>query len=327
MKFRVYSTTKDSKVFDALEIAKDYFSDVIFADLEFVKIKERSKSLYETVLSWALNILRPTTSIKTVVIEELDNEGYDGTILFLDKSKTKEDEDLFGQHTFKNGKAYIEIYNSNRYYRMKPNGTKFVESYVTNRIGSLSTATTHSLLHEIFHALSYHYKVSDRLHYYIEEGQFDSYKKYLDDNKKVLSNADLLYLTALKCLNKDVTPDDVVDDEFACAAQVNAVYKKAFGEEIGGGASTYNLYKALVQHRGFRRTDNPKRGDIVISPTGYQGVGGTLPHGHVAIMGENGIIMSNNSLTGLFEENYTVSSWIKKYVEKGKFPMFYFTRI
>jgi len=34
---------------------------------------------------------------------------------------------------------------------------------------------------------------------------------------------------------------------------------------------------------------------------------------------------SNNSATGLFEENFTLETWKKRYVDNGGFPMLFFS--
>lgn len=135
-------------------------------------------------------------------------------------------------------------------------------------------------------------------------------------------NRERLYITAVSCLGTDVTPDDIVPDEYDCADTVNQVFYKTFNEFIGGGASTYSMYRSLGDVSRFDRVDIPKCGDIIISPTGYGN--GNLSNGHVGIVGQSGVIMSNNSYIGLFEENYTLDSWKARYGDKGGYPIAYF---
>lgn len=136
----------------------------------------------------------------------------------------------------------------------------------------------------------------------------------------------ILYETAVKCLGRDLTPDDTIPDEVDCAETTNAVYKQAFGVEIGGGASTNAMYKALLANTAlFKRVTAPLPGDIVISPTGYGN--GNLSNGHVGIIGVDGAIMSNSSSTGRFSQNFTQESWRQRYVDKGGFPMAFFRRV
>ncbi len=138
------------------------------------------------------------------------------------------------------------------------------------------------------------------------------------------TNRVLLYETCIKCLGTDVTPNDTVSDEVACAETVNAVYKKAFGKDIGGGASTTLLYKALLNDSTFEKITAYLPGDIIISPTGYGN--GSLAHGHTGYMGENGKIMSNNSNNGLFIQNYTIGGWNSRYKVLGGYPEYFFRK-
>lgn len=141
-----------------------------------------------------------------------------------------------------------------------------------------------------------------------------------------------LYNTALQCLGKDASPNDVAPDEYGCAETVNAIHKMAFGSPIGGDISTYRLYDALKKSNVFVKVDRPLEGDIIISPTGYGN--GSMPSGHVGIMGtinNNDInlstIMSNTSKTGIFLENYTLAGWKVRYREKGGYPVEYWRRV
>lgn len=134
-----------------------------------------------------------------------------------------------------------------------------------------------------------------------------------------------LYITAVACLGRDASPDDIVPDEFGCAESVNAVHQKAFGASIGGGGSTYLLYQALLKHPRFLKVDVPGPGDVIISPSGYGN--GKLKNGHVGIMGKADIIMSNDSDTGMFLEKYTLESWRDRYAIYGGYPVLFFKRI
>lgn len=133
------------------------------------------------------------------------------------------------------------------------------------------------------------------------------------------------YIIAVSCLGSDASPNDIAPDEYGCAETINAIHKKVFGFEIGGGLSTYLLYNVLLTSKYFIKIDSPKAGDIVISPTGYGN--GKLSNGHVGIVGKENVIMSNDSATGLFLENYTLDKWRARYVALGGYPMAYFRRI
>src|SRR3990167_1271036 len=128
-----------------------------------------------------------------------------------------------------------------------------------------------------------------------------------------------LFNTALACLDKDLVP---YEDDLACMGALNAVFKKAFGQEIGGGLSTYRAYLILRKDKRFEKTLIPLAGDIILSPTGYGN--GKLRNGHAGVVGEKEKIMSNTSANGLWQENYTLTTWKRKFKDYGGFPMDYF---
>lgn len=134
--------------------------------------------------------------------------------------------------------------------------------------------------------------------------------KLLEEKRRIV------LLVAIDSIGKDVAP---IHDELACAESVNNIVQRATGEPIGGGASTYLLYHALK--KGHKQILKPKAGDIIISPTGY-GRRGT--HGHVGIMLDNKQIMSNNSKTGLWEQNYTTQKWFENYKIGKGYPIYYY---
>lgn len=137
-------------------------------------------------------------------------------------------------------------------------------------------------------------------------------------------NRQTIYDTACLNLKTDVSPNDIAPDEYGCAETVSDLLKMA-GFDIGLYLSTYQLYYALKSNSGFIRVDTPLYGDIIISPTGFGN--GMLPNGHVGICGKDDKIMSNNSFTGLFEENYTQDAWKARYQKVGGYPLIYFRKI
>lgn len=139
------------------------------------------------------------------------------------------------------------------------------------------------------------------------------------------NNRLLFFASAIQCLGTDVTPTDIYPDEYNCAETVNVIHTKAFGFPIGGDISTYRLYAALKNSPYFKKVLEPLEGDLIISPTGYGRI--EIMTGHVGIIGESGKVMSNRSKTGTFEENYTLKTWKETWVDKGKYPMFFYRRI
>lgn len=127
-----------------------------------------------------------------------------------------------------------------------------------------------------------------------------------------------LYDMAKSLLGQNLCGDQ---HELGCALTVNAIFKKAFGEEIGGGASTADMYKAIIDdNTRFQRVNIPITGSIIISPTGMGN--GKIP-GHVGIVANYGIL-SNDSSTGLLAEEFTLKSWYNYYQEYGGIKTYYF---
>lgn len=123
-----------------------------------------------------------------------------------------------------------------------------------------------------------------------------------------------------QCLGRDMA---YYNDEFGCAEALNSVVKKALGREIGGGASTYYLYQAIKTDLRFERVSLPLPGDLILSATGY-GDRKKLRNGHVGIVHEQEKIASNTSANGLWEENYTLTAWKRRWKDYGRYPMDYF---
>lgn len=144
-------------------------------------------------------------------------------------------------------------------------------------------------------------------------------------NEILANRREFLYHVAKGCLGIDASPNDIAPDEYGCAETVNAIYFKAFGDYIGGNISTYRMYEALTKSPFFIRVDQPDRGDIIISPTGYGN--GNLTNGHVGIMASSTDIMSNDSYTGKFEKNFTLKSWRDRYSKVGGYPVVFFRRV
>ena len=108
--------------------------------------------------------------------------------------------------------------------------------------------------------------------------------------------------------------------QLGCAETVNVIFTRALGLPIGGGASTQGMYPFLLNTTRFARVfGNPQPGDVIISPTGS----GTLPHGHVGIVGIYGIL-SNDSNNGSLRQNFTHDAWWKYFYGRGRFKVEYY---
>ena len=133
------------------------------------------------------------------------------------------------------------------------------------------------------------------------------------------TNAERLFDVAVASLGMDASPRDDAPDELGCADTVSNLIKKVVDFKVITG--TYTLWDTFRKDTRFQLIGESEEGAIIISPTG-KGNGSIV--GHTGICGKDDIIMSNDSLSGKFMENYTEDSWKKRYMEKGGFPMYYF---
>lgn len=137
-----------------------------------------------------------------------------------------------------------------------------------------------------------------------------------------MTQRELLHEYAVSCIGKDMSPSY---QELACADSVNRIARNALGEPIGGGASTFEMHKALnrfsFKYRGWRFVKIPvhkaEPGDIIISPTPAN----RRFIGHVGILTRFERVISNNSSTGLMDTFYDLNMWRQRYVDKGGLPM------
>lgn len=138
------------------------------------------------------------------------------------------------------------------------------------------------------------------------------------------TKAEQLYQTAKNCLGIDMSPADIAPDSLACAESLNGVFFKAFGTHLGTGAaltSTLALYKEMSLDTRLQKVDTPIAGDIIISPTGLSTK--HSPHGHCGIWG-NFDVMSNDSDTGKWKDNYTHEAWYNVFSKELGFPIYFF---
>lgn len=128
-----------------------------------------------------------------------------------------------------------------------------------------------------------------------------------------------LYERAKSLLGTDVSPQDLVSDSFACAETVSTLIN-SLNPNFPRVTGTWSLWDLLKVHAD--QVQVPQAGDIILSVTGTGN--GAIRNGHCGVVGEHEIIMSNDSLTGLFKENYTLDSWNNYYGVKGGFPVLFY---
>ena len=136
-----------------------------------------------------------------------------------------------------------------------------------------------------------------------------------------LTRQKFIYKIATDSIGLDVTPLDDVDDVVACAETVTTILSRA-GAMNRIIAGTWTLENYFMTDKHWIPVAKPRAGDVVISATGTSRKGRNAPfRGHTGIVGMNGTIMSNNSYSGLWQSNYTLTSWKNRYVSKGGYPM------
>lgn len=135
-----------------------------------------------------------------------------------------------------------------------------------------------------------------------------------------------LYAHAISYLGIDASPLDEAPDDVGCADSVSRLVRAVFPQAFKGSIATADLYKQLRASSEFKLVTDFRAGDIIISPTGM-GKTGKIKHGHVGIIGEYEEIMSNSSATGLWTNNYTLTSWVARYRTLGGYPIYFFRKL
>lgn len=140
----------------------------------------------------------------------------------------------------------------------------------------------------------------------------------------MVTNSMKLYETAKASLGKDMSPENKAPNSLACMESMDGVYLAAFGEHLldpDERLSTQLGYQAMLKDGRLEPISAPEGGCIVICPTGYSSIG--TSHGHTGVWGEYDV-MSNDSNTGLWSDNYTHDAWYNLFQKTLGFPVFYF---
>lgn len=142
-----------------------------------------------------------------------------------------------------------------------------------------------------------------------------------------------LYAVCVKSIGIDVSPMDLAPDEYGCAESMSKQMQKAFPElNFPTITSTKVFYLYLTNSPSWRECDGPAAMRLIISVTGTGN--GVVKNGHVGLLGKNKSdadrswwIMSNDSRTGTWEVNFTLSQWQHFYDWKGGMQTHYFERV
>ena len=142
-------------------------------------------------------------------------------------------------------------------------------------------------------------------------------EKTAEEIKKQLepTNMEKFLKICLDALDTDPSTPDVVKDELGCANTLSVLIKKLY-PDFPIIVSTKDLDWKLWQDKRFKRITEPEIGAIIISPrTNTQ-------YGHCGVWITSEKIASNNSRTGLWQGNYSWSSWIQEFKINRKLPIY-----
>lgn len=125
---------------------------------------------------------------------------------------------------------------------------------------------------------------------------------------------------AISKLETDFTNDLIVPDEVSCAYALTTVLRE-FDKEIPVIMGTAALLNFFRKSPKFTQVLEPEAGVIVICATGTNTRPKTMPHGHVGIYIDENRIISNDSASGLWKQNYNRETWRKRYYYRGGYPV------
>lgn len=130
-------------------------------------------------------------------------------------------------------------------------------------------------------------------------------------------------------IHEHLTLDESVPADVGCMEAISTLLKRCEYDippkGIPGTATGYEWLcnNPLFKVAPFAVNSSYTKGSIIISPppgkTGY-------PHGHIGIIGEYGIL-SNDSETGEFRENYTIQTWADFFGRLRGLPIYIFLPI
>lgn len=135
-----------------------------------------------------------------------------------------------------------------------------------------------------------------------------------------ISLSEELYQEAVKWLGKDASPKNLAPDDLACAESVSHIISQITPWTAITGTWTLNSHLNLSPKFEKVAVNNVRPGDVLVYPTGEL----RAPFvGHAFICGKNGVLMSNTSATGKWEENYTLATARARWEGVGYHPHFY----
>ena len=124
-----------------------------------------------------------------------------------------------------------------------------------------------------------------------------------------------LATAARRYLGLDASPRDMASDVVGCAESVSMVIRDVL-PDFPIYTGTWSLNERLKIDKRFSALNTPQPGAIIISPTGTGNMK-LVSNGHTGIFTDADTIASNDSSTGLWEENYTMGSWLGRWAKAG----------
>jgi hypothetical protein len=160
-------------------------------------------------------------------------------------------------------------------------------------------------------------------------GKFDTItRKFINEKIYMDTPSETLYKTAKSLIGQNLAPGN---EMLGCAISVSAVYNKAFpANPPVRFASTTEWFDYLRNNSLWVNVREPEPECIIVSPTGQIPANSPLQHGHIGIIGKLNAddgslyIMSNNSLEGIWDVNFTVKKWADYYQKYGQIPTYYY---
>lgn len=117
----------------------------------------------------------------------------------------------------------------------------------------------------------------------------------------------------------------IADDEVGCAESMTRLARGVDPELVPIITGTWTLNEELRISPRFMQTWRPGPNTLIIAVTGEGS--GVFP-GHVGWIGRNGkTVYSNNSIRGVWDDHFTVDTFLARYRDKGRFPVKFYQPI
>jgi hypothetical protein len=116
----------------------------------------------------------------------------------------------------------------------------------------------------------------------------------------------------------DITPENLADNEVACAESVSKILHLIDSNFPEGILSTADLKNKLAKSKLFVAITKPEIGCVVVDPRTK------TVNGHTGIYITDSKIVSNDSSSGKMMQNYTTTTWEKTFVKGRGLTTYYF---